>query len=120
MMVVLAYVFYWTRLSFLIPYCVALMLLGACAIVTCWFIRAHKTKLETAPGYTSYPGDAEDFSGDLVQVDPNTGVVLREAGQMWLSNEAWQNARKAAQAYLEQRAAQGQPVTRPRGWKRIR
>lgn len=118
--VVLGFILLVVKLSFLIPYCVGLMLLGGWIIVVCRFIRVHKTKLETAAGYTSYPGEAEDFKADLVQVDPSTGVVLREPGQLWLSNEAWQQARNAARAYLEQQASQGHPVEPPRGWKQIR
>lgn len=116
----LGYVFFWFGLSFMIPYCVGLMLVGACTIGVCRVIRTHKTKLETAAGYTSCPGEAEDFKADLVQVDPSTGVVLREPGQLWLSKEAWQQARNAARTYLQEQAALGHPIEPPRGWKRIR
>lgn len=94
-----------------------LMALASMWGIAIGFVMAKRMqRRELKSGYFTAPATRNDISDMVVQVDPATGVVVKEAGSEPIATDKWSTARKEARVWAREQALLGTFPELPRGW----
>lgn len=104
---------------------VVLSLAGMWVMVISYCFFYYKVRAEQRAGYLTVGASEGDTPDGVVQVDPATGVVIREKGHQFLKADGseWKQACARARAFLDEQDAAGMslpPAGRRRHGKRGR
>ncbi|MFC4245232.1 hypothetical protein ACFOYW_17825 [Gryllotalpicola reticulitermitis] len=117
---VVTFVFIFIHLTPLVVVFGIVTLIAMWGIIAGFVMARRKQGREARAGYCSTMASADEIAPRVVQVDPYTGVVIREPGAAPIAdNDKWVAARKLAVAWVAEQLAAGRTLALPQGWPDI-